>query len=72
MRPFATTLACSRALGDASRAAHAQASLNFNDADPNWDMLNAPFAACVSYARDLAPMSYGDKVRGRAPDQAPP
>ncbi len=30
-----------------------------------WDQLVAPMATCVSYAKDLAPLSYNDQARAR-------
>jgi hypothetical protein len=32
-----------------------------------WDQLVAPMATCVSYAKDLAPLSYNDQARARPP-----
>ena len=49
-------------------AACAQGEVNWNDADPDWDMVQAPFAACVTYMQDLAPLSFGDRVRAPAKD----
>ncbi|CAK0785876.1 hypothetical protein CVIRNUC_009089 [Coccomyxa viridis] len=36
--------------------------LNTAGADPRWELLNYPYASCISYKKDLSPLSYGDQV----------
>ena len=44
-----------------------QTVVNYDDSDPNWDMLVAPFTSCVSYVKDLSPLNFGDQVRRQHP-----
>ena len=45
-----------------SKTGNLQGVLNTAGADPRWELLNYPYASCISYKKDLSPLSYGDQV----------
>ena len=45
-----------------SKTENLQGVLNTAGTEPRWELLNYPYASCISYKKDLSPLSYGDQV----------